>query len=222
MKILMKTNIPIISDLAARLGSAFSGVNGAKRTAAAQKNALQSTEAKKSSSDALILRRQQGAVIKNGYVSLALKIVVIIIAAYFIFSQLFLFTQVNGNGMFPAMKDGDLVIGFRLQQSYMKGDVVVYERGGEYFVGRIAAREGDFITISSNGSMMVNGTIQTGEIMYPTYAKEGVEYPFEVPAGCVFILGDYRTQSEDSRDFGAVPLDDIAGKVITVLRRRSL
>jgi len=38
----------------------------------------------------------------------------------------------------------------------------------------------------------------------------------------VFILGDYRTQSEDSRDFGAVPLDDIAGKVITVLRRRSL
>jgi len=43
-----------------------------------------------------------------------------------------------------------------------------------------------------------------------------------VPEGCVYILGDYRTQSEDSRDFGAVPLEAVEAKVITLLRRRSL
>ena len=45
---------------------------------------------------------------------------------------------------------------------------------------------------------------------------------YTVPADSVFILGDYRTQSEDSRDFGPVALTDVKAKVITLLRRRSL
>ena len=48
------------------------------------------------------------------------------------------------------------------------------------------------------------------------------EYPYTVPTGSFFILGDYRTQSKDSRDFGAVDLADVKAKVITLLRRRSL
>jgi len=135
---------------------------------------------------------------------------------------MFLLTQVKGNGMFPAMKDGDLVIGFRLQETYIKGDVVVYTVNGEKMVGRIVARAGDVITLGTNGTMLVNGTVQTGEIMYPTYAKEGIEYPFTVPQGSLFIMGDYRTNSEDSRDFGAVSSEDIEAKVITILRRRTL
>ncbi len=114
------------------------------------------------------------------------------------------------------------MISFRLEQGYVKGDVVVYEIDGEQRVGRVAAVASDVITFSDNGSMMVNGTTQTQEIVYPTYAKDGIEYPFTVPEGCVFILGDYRTQSEDSRDFGAIPVESIKSKVITVLRRRTL
>ena len=58
--------------------------------------------------------------------------------------------------------------------------------------------------------------------MYPTYAKDEVKYPYTVPEGMVFILGDYRTQAVDSRDFGAVEQKDVQAKVITILRRRSL
>jgi len=65
-------------------------------------------------------------------------------------------------------------------------------------------------------------TPTSGEILYPTYAKDALEYPYTVPEGCFFVLGDYRTQSEDSRDFGPVPLEDVQAKVITLLRRRSL
>ena len=89
-------------------------------------------------------------------------------------------------------------------------------------MGRVIAREGDVVNIDENGTLHVNGTVQGGEIMYPTYAKEGIEYPYKVPEDSIFILGDYRTQTEDSRDFEAIPIDDVEGKVITILRRRGL
>lgn len=76
--------------------------------------------------------------------------------------------------------------------------------------------------MDDSGTLVVNGSAQSGEILYPTYAKDGIEYPYTVPTGSFFILGDYRTQSKDSRDFGAVDLADVKAKVITLLRRRSL
>lgn len=124
--------------------------------------------------------------------------------------------------MFPAVKDGDLVIVFRLQQNYRKNDLITYKVSGERKVGRYIAQEGDIVTIESTGTLRVNGTVQSGEIMYPTYPKEGIDYPYQVPEGHVFILGDYRTQTIDSRDFGPISRDKIEGKLITLLRRRGL
>ncbi len=114
------------------------------------------------------------------------------------------------------------MIGFRLEREYAKDDVVIYEIDGEECTGRIVAVGSDVVTFSENGSIMINGTIQGQDIVYPTYEKDGLEYPYKVPEGCVFILGDFRTQSVDSRDFGAVPAENVRCKVITVLRRRSL
>ena len=47
-------------------------------------------------------------------------------------------------------------------------------------------------------------------------------YPCTVPEGCVFVLGDYRTEAEDSRKFGCIPLENVQAKVITNIRRRAL
>ena len=44
------------------------------------------------------------------------------------------------------------------------------------------------ITMDDTGTLLVNGTAQTGEIAFPTYAKEGITYPYTVPEGSVFIL----------------------------------
>ena len=53
--------------------------------------------------------------------------------------------------------------------------------------------------------------------------KKGIKkYPYRVPKGCVFLLGDYRTQTKDSRDYGPIKMEDVKAKVITVLRRREL
>lgn len=45
---------------------------------------------------------------------------------------------------------------------------------------------------------------------------------FPAIKGCVFLLGDYRTQTKDSRDYGPIKMEDVKAKVITVLRRREL
>lgn len=177
---------------------------------------------KQETNTSIITNRRNRVLDRQDSVRLIVRILLLVLAGWVLLTKVFLITQVSGNDMFPALKDGDLVIGFRLQQEYAKNDVVVYTVNGETRVGRIAGRETDVVTLDDSGTMLLNGTAQSGEIIYPTYAKDGIEYPYKIPEGHVFILGDYRTEAEDSRDFGSIPLEDVKGKVITILRRRGL
>lgn len=170
----------------------------------------------------IIAKRTESVRFRAELIQLIIRIVVIAAVAWLLLSHVFLITQAKGQDMFPAVKDGDLIIAFRLQQEYSKGDIVVCTVDGRQYIGRIAANENDNIYLSETGTLTVNGTVQGGEIIYPTYAREPLEYPFHVPEGHVFLLGDYRTNSEDSRDFGPVSYNQVQGKVITILRRREL
>lgn len=182
---------------------------------------MSGTSKNQTTADIITIRRNQ-ALDRQGWISLLGRVVVLVLVFWVLFSQVFLITQISGNTMFPAIKDGDLIIGFRLQREYAKNDVILYTMDGTIRIGRIVARQTDVVTLDDGGSLLVNGTTQSGEILYPTYAKEGLTYPYTVPEGHVFVLGDYRTQTEDSRDFGPIPMENVKGKVITILRRRGL
>lgn len=69
---------------------------------------------------------------------------------------------------------------------------------------------------------MVETGSECSGILYPTYPKSLLSYPYAVPEDSVFILGDCRTQAEDSRDFGPVQCSAVKAKVITLIRRRRL
>ncbi len=179
---------------------------------------------KRSTNESIITDRRNRVLDRQGMIRLLFRIVLLVLVFWLLFSYVFIVTAVSGNEMFPAIKDGDVILGFRFEQDYTKDDVVIYNADGETHIGRIAALASDVVTIDESGTLIVNGTVQSGEIMYPTYIKdnENIEYPYRVPDGCVFILGDYRTQAADSRDFGAIALRGIQGKVITFLRRRGI
>lgn len=171
---------------------------------------------------AVILRRLEDARFHSELIQFAQRIVFIAFAAWIFLTKIFIITQAHGQNMFPFVKDGDLIIAFRLEGKYQKDDIVACTVEGESYIGRIAANENDVINMDESGTLTVNGTTQTGEIIYPTVAKPGIEYPFRVPEGTVFLLGDYRTMAADSRDFGPVPKKNVKGKVISILRRRQL
>lgn len=180
---------------------------------------------KKQSIEGVIAARRSKLLARSDSRNLIVRVLLIAGVVYLIFTQAFLLRQVKGMDMFPSLKDGDLSIVFRMQKEYVKNDVITYKTEEGTRFGRIIAREGDVVTINSSGSLQVNGTTQSGEILYPTYPIEGVEdikYPYRVPQGCVFVLGDYRTKAKDSRTYGPISMDDVDGKVITILRRRGL
>lgn len=169
-----------------------------------------------------VRRRRRELLFRRDRIALLLRTGMLALGLWVAFSQVFLLHRNQGLGMFPAVKDGDLVLAYRLQQEYRKGDLVVYRREDRLHMGRVVACGGDVIRMDDEGGLSVNGSSQSGEILYPTFPREGSTYPQRIPEGRVFLLGDYRTQARDSRDWGPVPLEDIQGKVITLVRRRGL
>lgn len=167
----------------------------------------------------VIKARWEKARDREGWLSLIGKVIVLLAALWLLFSFVFCLHRVHGNDMYPAMQDGDVVLAWRLQGSYNQNDVVVYRSGGKELVGRVLAKEGDVVDLTDDGQVTVNGTPESNEI-YQTKAEKAVKFPYLVPKGKVFVLGDFRTQATDSRNLGAIPTNDVEGVTIGLLRRR--
>ncbi len=165
---------------------------------------------------------------RAGYRRLAVRLIYLAVICYLLFTYCFLITQCHGQDMFPAMKDGDLCVVYRVQTQRLFGekivadDIIAYKTDGKRAFGRVVAVAGDVVMLSDSGSLMVNGLTEGGNILFPTYALGELEYPYRVPEGCVFVLGDYRVNTKDSRILGPIPLESVEGKLITILRRREL
>lgn len=127
----------------------------------------------------------------------------------------------HGNSSYPMLKDGDLVITFKLGQMN-SGDEICYMTDEGVRFGRIVAAGGDTVEISDS-YVMVNGFGLAEDVIYPTTAEGScIDYPYAVQDGTVFVLNDFRKDVKDSRTYGGIPLKDCEGKVVLVLRRREI
>lgn len=156
-------------------------------------------------------------------VTFLVKLGVIALAVWVLAGVVFGVAVQSGEDMYPRIRDGDLMVYYRLQREYHIGDVVTFTRDGVRYTGRIVAQGGDTVDISEEGELLVNGSVQDEEIFYPTEALEGgISLPCEVPEQSFFLLCDFRTNGTDSRSYGPVAKDALDGKVITILRRRGI
>lgn len=152
---------------------------------------------------------------------LLVKIALIVVAALVLFTFVFGLYRVSDDYMQPSIKDGDLIMFYRLDRTFVASEVLVLEYNDRVTCGRVIAVAGDEVNIDSEG-LLVNGSYQQeqGIIDETTQVADGVTFPLTVPENCVFLLGDHRTSAVDSRIYGCVPEEDIWGKVMGQFRRR--
>ncbi len=124
-------------------------------------------------------------------------------------------TRVYGYSMEPNLHtDQRLVVekvSYRLHGP-QRGDVVVLHmphHSAELLIKRIIALPGETVQVS-NGSVLING--QRLEEPYLNVETRGSYGPLTVPQDHVFVMGDNRGASNDSRSFGPVPIDQIVGR----------
>lgn len=155
--------------------------------------------------------------------SLVVKIAVIAVAATLAFTLVYGVDRNREPGMDPAVKDGDLVMYFRLDKDYVAGDLLALSYQGKAQVRRVVARSGDTVDITDDG-LLVNGSLQQEpNISEKTQRyEEGIDFPVTLGTNQVFVLGDARENATDSRIYGPVNTGDTRGTVITLVRRRNL
>jgi signal peptidase I len=155
---------------------------------------------------------------------LLIKIAVIALTAFALSTFLFGVVRYQEPSMDPSIKDGDLILFYRYTKNgYLPRDAVVLDFEGKRQVRRVIAIAGDTVDITEEGLLINEAPQQEIGITQPTERyQDGVELPLTVPEGHVFVLGDARTGAADSRIYGCVKISDTYGKVIAVIRRRSI
>ncbi len=158
-----------------------------------------------------------GQAVIEWYEALVSALVVMVL----LFSFFFRIIQVDGGSMNPTLWDGDKLVVWGAGYTPQQGDVVIvddYTSYGRPLVKRIIAKGGDTISIDyTAGTVTVNGQLlQEDYIAEPTYLGYDVEFPYTVPEGQLFLMGDNRNASLDSRSssIGCIAEEDILGKVL--------
>ena len=141
-----------------------------------------------------------------------------------VFLLLFRVVVVSGPSMNATLFDGDylLLINNVFYREPAYGDIVVIGKEsfkeGEPIIKRVIAKEGQWVDIDFDaGLVYVNGNVlDEPYINTPTNLYEGVDFPLMVDEGCIFVMGDNRNESKDSRspEIGQVDKREILGKVI--------
>ncbi len=160
------------------------------------------------------------AFFKNEYVKSIIKSVLIIVLAASlllnIFTYIFSVVRHYGSSMEPTLSDNQYLLIYKTND-VDRGDVIAFYYNNKVLVRRAVASAGDQIYIDVFGDVTVNGEkIDEPYVSNKTLGQSDVDFPYNVPANSVFVLGDNRETSMDSRlnDIGTVSKDRIIGKVI--------
>ena len=149
-------------------------------------------------------------------------IVVVVIALATILTRMLIWTPyvVMSGSMEPTLEIGSYLIGQHAVIDPARGDIVVFKIDGDDrdLIKRVVGITGDVIDIV-DGTLWVNGEPAANEHAQGTtktldHLNEHVSFPYIVPDDAVFVMGDNREHSLDSRSFGAVPLKDIDSVII--------
>lgn len=124
--------------------------------------------------------------------------------------------QIYGASMTPTLVDGDIVLSLK-GADYSEGDIVAFYYNNKILVKRVIASAGEWVDIDANGNVYVNGDLLDEPYVSDKALGEcDIELPYQVPEGRIFVMGDHRSVSVDSRSttVGCVAEEQVVGKLV--------
>lgn len=124
--------------------------------------------------------------------------------------------RIYGDSMDPTLAAGDVVIAVRSTEPE-QGALIGFYFEGSILVKRIVAVEGDWVDMDKEGNVYINGKLLGEPYLWnKSYGAVDIDLPCHVPEGCVFVLGDHRSTSIDSRSaaIGCVAEGNIIGEIV--------
>ncbi|MDY4754915.1 MAG: signal peptidase I [Candidatus Faecousia sp.] len=124
--------------------------------------------------------------------------------------------RIYGSSMTPSLYEGDIVVSVK-EMSFDRGDIISFYYNNKILVKRVIAFEGEWVNIDEDGNVYVNGAL-----LDEPYVKEkalgecDITLPYQVPDGRVFVMGDHRATSVDSRSstVGCVFEEQVVGRIL--------
>lgn len=140
-----------------------------------------------------------------------------LLALIVLFTFVLRIVGVDGDSMQPTLQNNDRLILWTLSDQYERGDIVVVERfGKEPLIKRVIGVPGDRIRIEGSGEVYINNELLDEPYIQGLTVQRDTKEPLTVPQGCLFVMGDNRAISLDSRvdDIGPVSIKKVVGKVL--------
>ena len=124
--------------------------------------------------------------------------------------------QIYGTSMTPTLAEGNIVVSLK-GKDFDTGDVIAFYYNNKILVKRVIANSGDWVDISKDGKVYVNNeAINEPYITDQALGECDIKLPYQVPESRVFVMGDHRSISVDSRNtaIGCVSEEQIVGKIV--------
>lgn len=162
-------------------------------------------------------RREQGIEGRKAIVAGIIRALLAVIAVAAIVSTLFLpVLRIDGNSMSETLHDGDITVVARGSR-YGTGDIIAFYHNNDILIKRVIASAGQWVDIDEDGTVRVDGEeLDEPYVSNPSRGECSMEFPYQVPEGRLFVMGDHRNTSIDSRSnqIGPVRQDLVIGKII--------
>ncbi|MCI8422105.1 MAG: signal peptidase I [Lawsonibacter sp.] len=124
--------------------------------------------------------------------------------------------QISGNSMTPTLSEGEVVISLK-GLGFRTGDVIAFYYDNKVLIKRVIAGPGDWVDIDERGTVYVNEQkLDEPYLMEKALGDCNIELPYQVPESRVFVMGDHRSVSLDSRNtaVGCVSDEQVVGRLL--------